>query len=63
MDIVERVKAILLKPAETWPVIEQEATDIGRIYKEVKGRPVYVVERVTRAGTARADRDRDSAAP
>ena len=34
MDIVERVKAILLKPAETWPVIEQEATDIGRIYKE-----------------------------
>ncbi len=34
MDIVERVKAILLKPAETWPVIEQEATDTGRIYKE-----------------------------
>ncbi|HEX5739504.1 MAG TPA: Yip1 family protein [Hydrogenophaga sp.] len=34
MDIVERVKAILLKPVETWPVIEQEATDTGRIYKE-----------------------------
>jgi hypothetical protein len=34
MDIVERVKAILLKPAETWPVIEQEATDTGRIYKD-----------------------------
>jgi len=34
MDIVERVKAILLKPAETWPVIELEPTDIGRIYKE-----------------------------
>ncbi|MBA4264892.1 MAG: YIP1 family protein [Comamonadaceae bacterium] len=34
MDIVERVKAILLKPAETWPVIEQEPTDTGRIYKE-----------------------------
>jgi len=34
MDIVERVKAILLKPAETWPVIEQEDTDTGRIYKE-----------------------------
>ncbi len=34
MDIVERVKAILLKPAETWPVIEQEVTDMARIYKE-----------------------------
>lgn len=34
MDIVERVKAILLKPAETWPVIEREPTDIARIYKE-----------------------------
>lgn len=34
MDIVERVKAILLKPKETWPVIEREATDTGRIYKE-----------------------------
>lgn len=34
MDIVERVKAVLLKPRETWPVIDQEATDTGRIYKE-----------------------------
>ncbi|MFN3495059.1 MAG: Yip1 family protein [Hydrogenophaga sp.] len=34
MDIVERVKSVLLKPRETWPVIEQEATDTGRIYKE-----------------------------
>ena len=35
---------------------------IGRIYKEVKGRPVYVVERVTRRGTAGPDRDQDSPA-
>lgn len=34
MDIVERVKAILLQPRETWPVIDQEATDTARIYKE-----------------------------
>lgn len=34
MDIVERVKAILLKPRETWPAIDQEATDTARIYKE-----------------------------
>lgn len=34
MNIVERVKAILLKPSETWSVIDQEVTDTGRIYKE-----------------------------
>lgn len=33
MNIVERVQAILLKPVETWPVIEQESTDAQGIYK------------------------------
>lgn len=32
MDIVERVKSIILKPAQTWPVIEQEATDWQQLY-------------------------------
>ncbi|MBE0586471.1 MAG: YIP1 family protein [Hydrogenophaga sp.] len=32
MTIVDRVQAILLKPKETWPVIEQEATDPKAIY-------------------------------
>lgn len=32
MTIVDRVQAILLKPRETWPVIEQESTDIQAIY-------------------------------
>lgn len=33
MNLVERVQAILLKPKETWPVIEAEAGDIPSIYK------------------------------
>lgn len=32
MNIVDRVQAILLKPKETWPVIEQETTDVKGIY-------------------------------
>ena len=32
MDIVERVKNIILKPAQTWPVIEQEVTDWQQLY-------------------------------
>ena len=35
---------------------------IGRIYKEVKGRPVYVVERVARGGRDAANREEDAAA-
>ena len=33
MNLVERVQAILLKPKETWPVIEAEAGDVPSIYK------------------------------
>jgi hypothetical protein len=33
MNLVERVQAILLKPKETWPVIEVESGDIPSIYK------------------------------
>lgn len=33
MNLVERVQAILLKPKETWPVIEGEAGDVPSIYK------------------------------
>lgn len=33
MNIVERVQAILLKPKDTWPVIEAEGGDIPSIYK------------------------------
>ncbi len=33
MNLVERVQAILLKPKDTWPVIEAEAGDIPSIYK------------------------------
>jgi hypothetical protein len=32
MSIVDRIQAILLKPRETWPVIEQESTDVKAIY-------------------------------
>jgi hypothetical protein len=32
MDIVERVKNMIVKPAETWPAIEQEATDWQKLY-------------------------------
>lgn len=34
MNVIERVQAILLKPKETWPVIEAEATDTTAIYKK-----------------------------
>jgi Yip1 domain len=33
MNIVQRVQDILLKPKETWPVIEQEPADTASIYK------------------------------
>lgn len=32
MKIIDRVQAILLKPKETWPVIEQESADVKAIY-------------------------------
>lgn len=32
MDFVERVKNIIIKPAETWPVIEQEACSWQTLY-------------------------------
>ena len=35
MNLIERAKAILLKPAETWPVIDAE---------RARGRPLTVVE-------------------
>lgn len=34
MNLVERVKSILLKPKETWPIIEQEASSTGEIYSK-----------------------------
>jgi hypothetical protein len=32
MDIADRIKSITVKPAETWPVIEQEVTDLKTLY-------------------------------
>lgn len=34
MSIVQRVQAILLKPATTWPEIERESSSVKRIYVE-----------------------------
>jgi hypothetical protein len=34
MNLVERVKSILLTPKETWPAIEQEASSTGEIYSQ-----------------------------
>lgn len=34
MDIVQRVKAILLTPKETWPVIETETADTTSLYTQ-----------------------------
>jgi hypothetical protein len=34
MNLIQRVQDILLKPKETWPVIEQETGDVKSIYKE-----------------------------
>ena len=34
MNIIERTKAILLKPAETWPVIDAEPATVASIYKD-----------------------------
>jgi hypothetical protein len=34
MNLIERAKAILLKPAETWPVIDAEPATVGSIYKD-----------------------------
>jgi hypothetical protein len=33
MNLIQRVQDILLKPKETWPVIEAEADDVASIYK------------------------------
>lgn len=33
MNLIQRVQDILLRPIPTWPVIEQEATDVATIYK------------------------------
>ena len=34
MNLIERAKAILLKPTETWPVIDAEPATVASIYKE-----------------------------
>ena len=34
MNLIERAKAILLKPEETWPVIDAEPATAGSLYKE-----------------------------
>lgn len=34
MNVIERAKAILLKPAQTWPVIDAEPATVGSIYKD-----------------------------
>lgn len=33
MNLIQRVQDILLKPKPTWPVIEQEPTDVATLYK------------------------------
>lgn len=33
MNLIQRVQDILLRPIPTWPVIEQEQTDVATIYK------------------------------
>lgn len=33
MNLIERIQSILLKPKETWPVIEQESSEIKTIYQ------------------------------
>ncbi len=34
MNVIERTKAILLKPAQTWPVIDAEPATVASIYKD-----------------------------
>ena len=34
MNLIERAKAILLRPAETWPVIDAEPATVASIYKD-----------------------------
>ncbi len=34
MNLIERAKAILLQPKQTWPVIEAEPATVGSIYKD-----------------------------
>lgn len=34
MNVIERAKSILLKPAETWPVIDAEPATVASIYKD-----------------------------
>jgi hypothetical protein len=34
MNVIERAKAIILKPAETWPVIDAEPATVASIYKD-----------------------------
>ena len=34
MNLIERAQAILLKPTETWPVIDAEPATVGSIYKD-----------------------------
>ena len=34
MNVVERAKAILLQPAQTWPVIDAEPASVASIYKD-----------------------------
>ncbi|HEY9027690.1 MAG TPA: Yip1 family protein [Burkholderiaceae bacterium] len=34
MNVIERAKAMLLQPAQTWPVIEAEPATVGSIYRD-----------------------------
>jgi len=34
MNLIERVKDILLKPAQTWPVIDAEPATVGSVYRD-----------------------------
>jgi len=34
MNLIQRVKDILLQPRQTWPIIEDEATDVAGLYKQ-----------------------------
>ena len=34
MNLIERVKSILLQPKETWVVIDSETTDVATLYTQ-----------------------------
>ena len=49
MNVVERAKAILLQPAQTWPVIDAEPATVQSIYKDWL---IIMIERANFASTS-----------